>query len=184
MGATGTLELIQRPPRSRPGNRCHGLQLDFSRIAMPEHEHWGRVYEGFSEDLELTVKATQASIRGHQGTDLARAGKVAATVKHFLGDGATQDGIEGGSSVLSESLIRERHLPPYQAAVEAGVAAVMVGFNSVNGTNMHHHKKLVQGLLKDELGFGGVVMTDWDGGTRYGPPYMAINAASTCSCNP
>ena len=56
------------------------------------------------------------------------------------------------------------------------MAAVMVGFNSVNGTNMHHHKKLVQGLLKDELGFGGVVMTDWDGGTRYGPPYMAINA--------
>ena len=110
MGATGNFELIQRAAEiTALETAATGFHWTFSLHATPEHEHWGRVYEGFSEDLELTVKATQASDSGVQ-TDLARAGKVAATVKHFLGDGATQDGIEG-KFVLSESLIRERHLP-------------------------------------------------------------------------
>lgn len=178
MGATRNFDLIERAAEiTALETAATGFNWTFSPcIAMPEHEHWGRVYEGFSEDRDLTIQAVQASVRGHQGASLAAAGKIAATAKHYLGDGATEGGREGGNSILSEQVIRERHLPTYQAAVDAGIAAIMVGFNSVNGINMHQHTELVQGMLKNEVGFNGVVMTDWLGGTRYGPPHTVINA--------
>ena len=178
MGATRNFDLIERAAEvTAVETAATGFNWTFSPcIAMPEHEHWGRVFEGFSEDRDLTIKAVQASVRGHQGASLAQADKVAATAKHYLGDGATEGGREGGNSIMSEQVIRERHLPTYQAAVEEGIAAIMVGFNSVNGINMHQHTELVQGVLKDEMGFSGVVMTDWLGGTRYGPPHTVINA--------
>ena len=178
MGATRNFDLIERAAEiTALETAATGFNWTFSPcIAMPEHEHWGRVYEGFSEDRDLTIQAVQASVRGHQGASLAAADKIAATAKHYLGDGATEGGREGGNSILSDEVIRDRHLPTYKAAVDEGIAAIMVGFNSVNGINMHQHTELVQGVLKDEIGFNGVVMTDWLGGTRYGPPHTVINA--------
>lgn len=162
-----------------------GFNWTFSPcIAMPQHEHWGRVYEGFTEDRETTIVATRASVRGHQGNALSDRHTIAATAKHYIGDGATTGGIEGGDAELSEELIREEYLPPYQAAVEENVAAIMVGFNSVNGINMHQHKELVSDLLKDELGFKGVVLTDWNGGQRFGPAHTVINAGVDLAMQP
>ncbi|MFB0912375.1 MAG: glycoside hydrolase family 3 N-terminal domain-containing protein, partial [Glaciecola sp.] len=101
--------------------------------------HWGRVYEGFTEDRDLTTAAVIASVRGHQGRNLANRHTIAATAKHFIGDGATDGGVEGGNAVMTDELMRERYLPPYAAAVDQGVAAIMVGFNSYNDLNMHKH---------------------------------------------
>ncbi|MEL0068615.1 MAG: glycoside hydrolase family 3 N-terminal domain-containing protein, partial [Gammaproteobacteria bacterium] len=111
MGATRNFDLIERAAEvTAVETAATGFNWTFSPcIAMPEHEHWGRVFEGFSEDRDLTIKAVQASVRGHQGASLAQADKVAATAKHYLGDGATEGGREGGNSIMSEQVIRERH---------------------------------------------------------------------------
>lgn len=186
MAATGNMSLIQQAAQITAIESVGtGFNWTFSPcIAMPEHEHWGRVYEGFSEDLSLTLAATEASVTGLQGGDLGFQHTVAATAKHYLGDGATDGGIEGGDSTLSQAQIRERHLPTYIKAVEHDVAAIMVGFNSVNGIPMHQHKALVQDVLKDEIGFDGVVLTDWNGGIRFGEPHTVINAGVDIAMQP
>jgi beta-glucosidase len=186
MGATRNYDLIRRAAEITAIETAGtGFNWTFSPvIAMPEHEYWGRVYEGFSEDANVTTKALIASIKGHQGTNLAQRQTIAATAKHYLGDGATAGGVEGGNAIISEQALRERFLPPYQAAVDQGIGAIMVGFNSVNGTNMHQNEYLVQDVLKDQLGFEGVVITDWLGGTRWGEPYTVINAGIDIAMQP
>jgi beta-glucosidase len=162
-----------------------GFNWTFSPcIAMPQHEHWGRVYEGFTEDRDLTTAAVIASVRGHQGSNLANRHTIAATAKHFIGDGATDGGVEGGNAVMTDELMRERYLPPYAAAVDQGVAAIMVGFNSYNDLNMHKHTHLITDVLKSELGFQGVVLTDWNGGLRFGEPHEVINAGVDMAMQP
>jgi beta-glucosidase len=162
-----------------------GFNWTFSPcIAMPQHEHWGRVYEGYTEDRDLTTSAVIASIQGHQGMSLSYRNTVAATAKHFIGDGATDGGIEGGNAIMTEQVMRERYLPPYIAAVNEGVASVMVGFNSYNGQNMHQHTHLVTDVLKGELGFKGVVVSDWNGGLRFGDPHTVVNAGVDIAMQP
>lgn len=178
MAATGNLELIQRSAQITAVEAAGtGFNWTFSPcIAMPKHEHWGRVYEGFSEDRDLTTAAVIASVQGHQGQDLALPYTIAATAKHYIGDGSTDGGVEGGNTTISEQELRKDYLPPYAAAVEQGIASIMVGFNSVNGVNMHQNEYLVNDVLKGELGFEGVVITDWNGGLRWGDPHLVLNA--------
>ncbi|MFT4769307.1 MAG: beta-glucosidase [Glaciecola sp.] len=178
MAATRNLELIQRSAQITALEAAGtGFNWTFSPcIAMPKHEHWGRVYEGFSEDRDLTTAAVIASVRGHQGEDLSLPHTIAATAKHYIGDGGTDGGIEGGNTTISERELRQDYLPPYAAAVEQGIASIMVGFNSVNGVNMHQNGYLVNEVLKNELGFEGVVITDWNGGLRWGDPHLVLNA--------
>ena len=186
MAATRNMELIGQAARITAKEMAGtGFNWTYSPcIAMPQHEHWGRVYEGYSEDKDLTTSAAIASIDGHQGTNLASRDTVATTVKHFIGDGATDGGIEGGNATISEKQMRDYYLPPYATAVDQGVAAVMVGFNSVNDINMHHHTELVTEVLKGELGFEGVVVTDWDGGQRFGAAHLVINAGIDIAMQP
>ena len=122
MAATRNLDLIEQAARITAIEVAGtGFNWTFSPcIAMPQHEHWGRVYEGFSEDMDLTTAAVIASIRGHQGDDLSDDSTVAATAKHYIADGGTDGGIEGGNATVSEALLREYYLPPYQAAVQHG----------------------------------------------------------------
>lgn len=186
MAATRNLSLVQRAAEITAIETAGtGFNWTFSPcIAMPQHEHWGRVYEGFSEDRDLTIAATRASVRGHQGDDLSARHTIAATAKHYLADGATEGGVEGGNAVMSDATMRAVHLPTYAAAVEEGVAAIMVGFNSYNGVNMHQNRYLVTEVLKGELGFDGVVLTDWDGGQRFGPAHTVINAGVDVAMQP
>lgn len=135
-------------------------------VAVPMNEKWGRVYEAFSESTELTVRLTQASVLGHQGQN-GRSG-VMATAKHFIGDGATDFGVEGGSTTLRLEEVIEYLLPPYQAAIDAGVASIMASFNTMDGIPMHAHKALITDLLKDRLLFDGIVLSDWKGYSRFG----------------
>lgn len=162
-----------------------GFNWTFSPcIAMPQHEHWGRVYEGYTEDRDLTTKAVIASIEGHQGVSLASRNTIAATAKHFIGDGSTDGGVEGGNAIMTEQVMRDKYLPPYAAAVDKNIASIMVGFNSYNSVNMHQHTHLVTDVLKGELGFKGVVITDWNGGLRFGEPHTVINAGIDIAMQP
>ncbi|WOJ97710.1 glycoside hydrolase family 3 N-terminal domain-containing protein [Congregibacter brevis] len=186
LAASRNLELIQRSAQITALEVAGtGFNWTFSPcIAMPKHEHWGRVYEGFSEDRDLTTAAAIASVRGYQGEGLWRRETIAATAKHFIGDGATDGGIEGGNANMTEEEMREEYLPPYIAAVDEGVASIMVGFNAFNGVNMHQNGYLVSEVLKAELGFEGVVLTDWDGGLRWGEPHTVINAGVDIAMQP
>ncbi len=186
MAATRNMPLIKRAAEITAIEMAGtGFNWTFSPcIAMPFHEHWGRVYEGFSEDALLTTQAVEASIHGHQGGDLSARHTVAATAKHYIADGATTGGREGGNAVVSDKLLRETLLPPYKKAVEENIAAIMVGFNSVNNINMHQHRYLVTDVLKGELGFKGVVLTDWNGGIRFGEPHTVINAGVDIAMQP
>jgi len=169
LGASGNEELVQQAAAiTAIEARATGFHWVFSPcVAIPFNEKWGRVYEAFSESTDITVKLTRASVRGHQG-NLSESTNVLATAKHFIGDGATDFGMEGGNSSLSIQEVRQRLLPPYQTAIDEGVGAVMASFNTLDGLSMHAHKQLITDLLKGELKFDGIVVSDWKGYSRFG----------------
>ena len=136
-------------------------------VAIPFNEKWGRVYEAFSESTELTEKLTRASVKGYQGS-LSDPTTVMATAKHFIGDGATDFGIEGGNTSLSSKEIKERLLVPYRTAVKENIGAVMASFNTLSGISMHANKALITDTLKGEMNFDGIVVSDWKGYSRFG----------------
>ncbi|MFN7330678.1 MAG: glycoside hydrolase family 3 N-terminal domain-containing protein, partial [Bacteroidota bacterium] len=175
LGATANPNLVARAAEiTALESKATGFNWVFSPcVAIPLNEKWGRVYEAFSESTELTAELAQASVVGHQGS--AESINVIATAKHFIGDGATDFGVEGGNTSLPRADVLQRLLPPYQAAVRAGVGSVMASFNTLDGLPMHAHKELITGLLKESLGFDGIVVSDWKAYSRFGGPNI-INA--------
>ena len=169
MGATHDESLVKKAAEiTAIEMKATGFNWTFSPcIAIPYNEKWGRTYEAFSEDTQLTSKLARASVLGYQGEETDKI-NVLATAKHFIADGATENGEEGGISSLSFEEIRQRLLPPYEAAIEAGVGAIMVSFNSALGENMHANKYLITDILKNELKFDGIIVTDWRGYSRFG----------------
>ncbi len=168
LGATRNADLVERAAAiTAIESKATGFQWVFSPcVAIPLNEKWGRVYEAFSESTELTTELAKASVRGHQGkTEIVN---VMATAKHFIGDGATDFGVEGGNTTLSQEEVHQRLLPPYQAAIEAGVGSVMASFNKLDGISMHAHRAMITDLLKDKLNFDGIVVSDWKAYSRFG----------------
>ncbi|MEN8790340.1 MAG: glycoside hydrolase family 3 N-terminal domain-containing protein [Flavobacteriaceae bacterium] len=169
LGASGNTDLVEKAAAiTALEARATSFNWVFSPcVAIPYNEKWGRVYEAFSESTEVTTKLTRASIKGHQG-ELGDSRKVMATAKHFIGDGATDFGQEGGETSLSMAEVNSYLLPPYKAAIALGVGSVMTSFNTLNGVSMHAHKDLITGILKNKLKFDGIVVSDWKGYSKYG----------------
>jgi beta-glucosidase len=130
-------------------------------LAVARNDHWGRTYESYSEDPAIVCEYAPRFIRGLQG-DFGE-DKVIACAKHWVGDGATLHGIDQGDMCISEAELRRLHVPPYKAAIDAGVLTVMVSLSSWFGQKCHGHHFLLTDLLKGELGFEGFVISDWDG---------------------
>ncbi|MBX2946872.1 MAG: glycoside hydrolase family 3 C-terminal domain-containing protein [Cyclobacteriaceae bacterium] len=168
LGATRNAGLVEQAAAiTAVESKATGFNWVFSPcVAIPFNEKWGRVYEAFSESTELTAELTRASVRGHQGA--SDAFTVMATAKHFIGDGATDFGVEGGNTTLSLDEIRQRLLPPYKVAIDNGICSVMASFNTLDGIPMHAHKAMITGLLKEDLNFGGIVVSDWKAYSRFG----------------
>lgn len=140
------------------------IDLNFApAVSTPQDEHWGRTYEGFGEKAELGVMMGAAYLRGLQGDNMDAPWRVIGTVKHFVGDGATDGGKDRGNSTMTEEQLRTIHLPPYIAAVEQGAQSVMASFNQINGVHQHVDSLRLTGILKVELGFDGYVIADWEG---------------------
>jgi beta-glucosidase len=169
LGATRNEKLVEQIAKiTAIESQATGFNWVFSPcIAIPFNEKWGRVYEAFSESTELTEKLTKAAVKGLQG-NLADASSVMATAKHFIGDGATDFGVEGGETSLSSKEVKERLLAPYETAVKEKVGAVMASFNTISGTSMHAHKALITDTLKTGMNFDGIVVSDWKGYSRFG----------------
>ena len=134
-------------------------------IAVPQNDLWGRTYEGYSENPELVSALGAAMILGLQGEgdNFLDNNHVLATAKHFLGDGGTKDGIDQGNTIISEQELRDIHGEPYFAAIGACIQTVMASFNSWNGEKAHGSEYLLQNILRDQMGFDGLVVGDWNG---------------------
>jgi len=133
-----------------------------------EDPRWGRVAESLGEAPVLAGRLGAAMVRGFQGDTPAGdgtrgAGTVAACAKHFVGYGLVGGGRDYETVQVGENTLRNLHLRPFQAAVQAGCATVMAAFTDVDGVPMHAHRHLLREVLKDEWGFDGVVVGDWDG---------------------
>ena len=140
------------------------IDLNFApAITVPQDERWGRTYEGFGETPELAASLGAAYVRGQQGDRYNAEWRVISTAKHFIGDGATDNGYDRGNATMTEKDLREKYLPPYEAVVEQGVLSVMASFNQINGVHQHVDSARLTGILKTELGFDGFVIADWEG---------------------
>lgn len=133
-------------------------------VAVCLDPRWGRTYESISSDEELVTGLQLAYLEGLQGAGIVGA------AKHFLGDGGTLFGtgdnnylIDRGDVQMTEEEIREKFLPSYSALVDAGVYTIMVSYSSIDGVKMHENKYWITDVLKGELGFRGMVVSDWEG---------------------
>ncbi len=148
-------------------------------IAVAQDERWGRTYESYGSDTALVSDLGAASVLGLQGDQLSPdPNSVLACAKHYLGDGGTQNGKDQGNDVLDEATLRKLYLPPYVAAIRAGVGSIMVSYSSVNGVKMHGNQHLLTEVLKGELGFQGFLVSDWAAIDQISPDYKADVALS------
>ena len=171
LGATRNPDLVEELSRITAREvRATGINWTFAPcVANSRDERWGRSFESFSEDVTLVTSLSRASVRGLQGTDLSAPDAIAACAKHFIADGGTTYGtglgglIDRGDTQIDDTTLRELHLPPYVASIEAGAATIMTSFSSWNGEKCHGHAYLMNRLLKEELGFEGFIVSDWRG---------------------
>lgn len=139
-----------------------GVHWTFSPVADVCHDpRWGRIIEGPGEDPYLASSMCRAMVKGFQGEDYSQKDRVAACVKHYLGYGASEGGRDYHHTEISDYTLYNRILPPFRAAVDAGVATVMSSFNDINGQPVTSSKKYLTDLLRGYLGFNGFVVSDW-----------------------
>ena len=140
-----------------------GVKWTFApMVDITRDPRWGRMVEGAGEDPYLGSVVAAARVRGFQGHDLADPEGVAACVKHFAAYGAAEGGRDYNTVDISEQLLREVYLPPFHAAVQAGVATVMAGFEDLNGVPATANQRLLSGILRREWHFEGLVVSDYD----------------------
>jgi beta-glucosidase len=132
-----------------------GPMLDIARDAR-----WGRIVEGAGEDPYLGAAMAAAQVRGFQGDDLSDPERVLACAKHFAGYGASEGGRDYDPVFLSEAQLRNVYLPPFQAAVKAGVATFMSAYMDLNNIPASGNRWLLREVLRDEWGFDGFVVSD------------------------
>jgi len=163
LGAANDPELIERIARvTARETAATGIDWTFSpTLAVVRNDHWGRTYESYSETPDIVTSYAGRFVKGLQG-DFGHE-NVIACAKHFIADGATLHGLNTGDSPISEVELRKTHLPPYYSALKENALTVMVSFTSWNYIQCHANKYLITYLLKQELGFDGIVITDWNG---------------------
>ncbi|MDR3128979.1 MAG: beta-glucosidase BglX [Tannerellaceae bacterium] len=131
--------------------------LDISRDAR-----WGRIMESFGEDPHLSSILGIATVKGFQGSDLSDPTAILACAKHFVGYGAVESGKDYNITILSTEQLRNVYLRPFKAVVDAGVGTVMVSFNEVNGIPNSGNGYILRKVLRDDWGFDGVIVSDWN----------------------
>lgn len=189
LGAAGNPELIERIGEATArSTRATGIGWVFApTLAVAHDPRWGRTYESFASDPSVVRAYAQAYVRGAQGR-FNDAGNVVATAKHYLGDGATENGRDQGEALVGKASMLNVHAQGYYGALGEGVQTVMASFNSWNDRaagidygKMHGSQPLLTGALKDAMGFDGFVVSDWNGiaqvpGCRNDSCAQAINA--------
>lgn len=141
----------------------HGVRWTFApMVDIGRDPRWGRVAECLGEDPFLASALAAAMVRGFQGDNLANPDSLAACAKHFAGYGASEAGRDYNTTSIPEGELRSVHLPPFEAAKNAGVATFMASFSDLNGIPATANRLLMTQILRDEWGFDGFVVSDWD----------------------
>ncbi|WP_210520986.1 beta-glucosidase BglX [Hymenobacter terricola] len=165
LAASWDLKAIEQSARiAAEESTADGLNWVFSpMVDIARDARWGRISEGAGEDPYLGSRVAEAMVRGYQGpaNDLSNPNTVMACLKHFALYGAAEAGREYNTTDMSKQRMYNEYLPPYQAAVNAGVGSVMSSFNDVNGTPATANKWLMTDLLRKQWGFKGFVVTDY-----------------------
>ncbi len=195
LGATRNAELVEQIGRATAEEMlATGVRWNFAPVvAVVQDIRWGRAYEGYGEETSLVAELGAAYLRGLQSIPKGYAASpgqsifVLATPKHYIGDGATVWGssqtyiLDQGNMQLTEEVMRSLLLLPYAIAVQNGAMSVMASFSSWKGVKMHAQRYLLTGVLKEELGFQGFIVSDWQAIDQIDPDYYkavttAINA--------
>lgn len=144
--------------------RASSIPWNFAPILdLGADPRFPRQWESFGEDPYVVTELGKAAVKGYEGDDnnVANPYKVATSLKHFLGYQTPTTGKDRTPSFISDQALREYHLPQFKAAVEAGAHTVMINSGIINGIPVHSNYNIVTKLLKEELGFKGLVVTDW-----------------------
>jgi beta-glucosidase len=169
LGAAHDVDLIRRIGAATAAEVAgSGIAWTFApTLAVPQDLRWGRAYEGYSSDPALVASYSKAMVEGIQGPLVAGrplpADKVAASAKHFLADGGTEHGKDQGDAKVAEAELVRLHAQGYPPAIDAGALTVMASFSSWNGAKNHGNRSLLTDVLKQRMGFEGLVVGDWNG---------------------
>ena len=140
-----------------------GLHLTFApMLDVARDPRWGRSAESPGEDPLVAQAMARAKVKGFQGAGLAQADSLAACAKHYCAYGAVTAGREYATTDVSQRSLREIYLPPFEAAVAAGVATIMPAFTDLDGVPMSANRALLKDYLRDRLGFDGVLVSDYN----------------------
>jgi beta-glucosidase len=187
LGCTRDAKLVEKIGRITAEEvRATGIQWTFAPcVTVPQDIRWGRTYEGFSENQTIVRNLGEATVRGMQGADLSNPLSILACAKHYIGDGGTSATTAGrpgvppagngrlwldqGDTKLDEAALRRIHLPGYIAAVKAGVGSIMPSYNTWNGVRCSASKRLLTEILKQELGFEGFLISDYNAINQINP---------------
>ena len=168
LGAAHDPDLIRRIGAATAAETAaSGIDWAFGpTLTVPQDDRWGRTYEGYSEDPALVRSYAGAMIEGLQGkpgSNRIQDGHVAASAKHYLGDGGTSGGIDQGDTIVPEDTLIRIHSAGYPPAIDAGTMTIMASFSSWNGQKMHGNRALLTDVLKGRMGFDGFIVGDWNG---------------------
>jgi beta-glucosidase len=157
---------------------ANGIAWTFApMVDIARDPRWGRIVEGSGEDPYLGSVLAAARVHGFQGARLDDSTTLAATAKHFVAYGGAEAGRDYNTVDVSERTLREVYLPPFHAAVCAGVATIMPSFNEISGIPAHANRALLTGVLRDEWGFDGTVVSDYTGVMELIPHGIAADSA-------
>jgi beta-glucosidase len=198
LGCTRNPDLVKEVARITAREvRATGIQWTFAPcIAVPRDERWGRTYEGFSEDPQLAALLGAAAVRGYQGNSLRNPYSILACAKHYVGDGGTAfgtscdgRGLDQGDTCVDEATLRRIHLSPYPPAIKAGVGTIMPSYSSWNGVKCSANRYLLTKVLKEELGFEGFLISDYNAIRQVDPDFktaigICVNAGIDMAMEP
>ncbi len=161
--ASWDLEMIERSARvAAEEASASGIHWTFApMVDISRDPRWGRVSEGAGEDVYLASQIAKARVKGFQGDDLSKHNTLLACAKHYAAYGAPIAGRDYNTVDMSERELRTTYLPPFKAAVDAGVSTFMTAFNEINGVPASGNKFLLTDILREEWGFDGFVVTDY-----------------------
>ena len=210
LGCTRNPELVEAAARvCALEMRATGIHWTFAPcVTVPQDERWGRSYEGYSEDPAVVSELGAAAVRGLQGSGLRDPSAVLACAKHFAADGGTspesgdfvnvgdryntggaRSGWDQGDTRCDEATLRRIHLAPYPHAIKAGAVTIMPSYSSWNGVKCSASKYLLSGVLKDEMGFEGFLISDWEAIRQIDPDFktaigISVNAGMDMAMEP
>lgn len=139
-----------------------GIDWTFSpMVDVARDPRWGRVMEGYGEDVYTNSVFCQAAIKGYQGDDMSQKNRIAACLKHFAGYAASEAGMDYVYTEVSDQTLWDTYLPPFEAGIKAGAATLMSGFHNLSATPVAANRFLITEVLKNRWGHDGYVVSDW-----------------------